>query len=215
MNASLHRKTSAQDGDDDRLFALDGLAVRTSNRRLDIDRRSGERTRCLIDFQKGDLTQCFTEDVAWRILVAQDRKLVRQRADDRSRPGGRRTAHVCLALVPSCPSINKRRGYPKDEAYLSARAQGPTPFYSNPLLAEEASLYFNPKKAFPRGEEGFHCLRYYVAQGPTPSTRCSNSPELVVFSVVKSLNEKTSRAELRVEQEEKTPAPNLPNYKLG
>ena len=73
----LHRKTSTQDGDDDRLFALDGLAVRTSNRRLDIDRRSGERTRCLIDFQKGDLAQCFTEDVAWRILVAQDRKLVR------------------------------------------------------------------------------------------------------------------------------------------
>jgi len=29
---------------------------------------------------------------------------------------------------------------------------------SYPLLAEEASLYFNPKKVFPRGEEGFPWL---------------------------------------------------------
>lgn len=64
-------------------------------------------------------------------------------------------------------------------------------------------------------KEGTPCLGYYVAQGPTPSTRCSNSPELVGFLVSKSLNEKTPRAELRVEQKGKTPAPNLSNYKLG
>ena len=37
----------------------------------------GEVASVRVAFQKGDLAQCFTEDVAWRILVAQDRKLVR------------------------------------------------------------------------------------------------------------------------------------------
>ena len=110
----LHRKTSAQDGDDDRLFAFDGLAVRAGNRRLDVDRRSSERTRCLIDFQKGDLAQCFAEDVARRILVAQDRELVlNERMIDHNQAVG-------VLLFDFLHSLHS---------------------HSHPPLAEEASLF--------------------------------------------------------------------------